>query len=97
MIKSIKKTIVFLVRLKAVLGRSWADLGAILGSFLLILYWFLYYFVEIDVVEKITFQDPSWTDLGPIWAPKGLQDGGLLGPKLGQKRLKISSWEVLRS
>ena len=77
--------------LKTVLGRSWADLGPVLGSFLLIFYWFLYCFVEIDLFEKKWSQDVSWDDLGPIWAPKGVQDGGLLGPKLGQGGLKIWS------
>ena len=52
--------------------------------------------MQNDVFEKIRLQDLSWTDLGPIWAPKRVQDGSLLGPKLGQRSLKISSWEVLR-
>ena len=73
------------------------ELGPILGSILAISYWKTYYFVQNDVFEKIRLQDLSWTDLGPIWAPKGVQDGGLLGPKLGQRSLKMSSWEVLRS
>ena len=51
--------------------------------------------MQNDVFEKIRLQDLSWIDLGPILAPKGVQDGGLLGPKLGQRSLKISSWEVL--
>ena len=38
--------------------------------------------MKIDVFEKIRSQDASWGDLGPIWVPKGVQDGGLLGPKL---------------
>ena len=63
----------------------------------MVLYCFLYYFVEIDVFEKKSFQDASWDDIGPIWSPKGLRDGGLLGAKLGSWGLKISSWEVLRS
>ena len=83
MIKSTLKTIESWNDLKTVLGRSWVDLGPVLGSFLVILYWFLYYFVEIDVFQKKSSQDVSWDDLGPIWPPKGAQDGGLLGPKLG--------------
>ena len=97
MIKCSVKTISFLIRVEAVLGGSWGDLGFVLGSILAIWYWKTYYFVRNDVFEKIPFQDPSWTDLGPIWAPKGVQDGGLLGPKLGQGSLKIWSWVVLRS
>ena len=95
--KFIEKTIAFVIRLKAVLGGSWGELGPILGSILAISYWKTYYFVQNDVFEKIRLQDLSWTDLGPIWAPKGVQDGSLLGPKLGQRSLKISSWEVLGS
>ena len=83
MIKSTLKTIESWNDLKTVLGRSWVDLGPVLGSFLVILYWFLYYFVEIDVFQKMWSQDVSWDDLGSIWPPKGDQDGGLLGPKLG--------------
>ena len=97
MINSTLKTISFLIRLKAVLGGSWGELGPILGSILAISYWKTYYFVQNNVFERIRLQDLSWTDLGPIWAPKGVQDGGLLGPKLGQRSLKMSSWEVLRS
>ena len=55
----------------------------------MVFYWFLYYFVEIDVFEKKGFQDPSWTDLGPIWVAKGLQKDGLLGHKLEHKGLQI--------
>ena len=65
------------MRLKTVLRRSWADLGAILGSFLVVFYWFLYYFVEIDVFEKMSLQDASWVDLGSIWVAKGVVLGGL--------------------
>ena len=52
------------------MGRSWPDLGAVLGSILLIFHWFYYYFVEIDVFEKEASQDPSWADLGSIWVAK---------------------------
>ena len=63
--------------------RSWADLGPILGSVFVVLYWFLYYLVEIDVFEKKMSQDLSWDDLGTIWVAKGLQKGRLWGHKLG--------------
>ena len=71
MIKSASKTIASLIRLKGVLGRSWGDLGPVLESILAIWYWKTYYVVRNDVFEKIPLQDPSWTDLGPMWAPKG--------------------------
>ena len=64
-------------RLKTVLGRSWADLGAILGSKKLKFYWFLHYFVEIDVFEKKSTQDTSWVDFGSIWVAEGVVLGGL--------------------
>ena len=67
---------------------SWADLGFISGSFLLILYWFLYYFVQIDVFEKKWSQEASWDDLGSIWVAKRGPRRGLLGGKLGGKRVK---------
>ena len=97
MINSTFKTISFLIRLKAVLGRSWGELGPILGSILAISYWKRTISCKTTFLKKIRLQDLSWIDLEPIWAPKGVQDGGLLGPKLGQRSLKISSWEVLRS
>ncbi len=45
----------------AKLGRSRVVLGAVLGSFLVVFYWFLYYFVEIDLTS---FQDAFWSRLG---------------------------------
>ena len=83
MTKLIVKTISFLIRLKAVLGRSWGEIVPILRSIFAISYWKTYYFVNNDVFEKIRLQDLSWTDLGPIWEPKWVQDGGLWGAKLG--------------
>ena len=61
-------------RLGAVLGRSWLVLGVVLGSFLVVLYWFLYYFVTNEVFEKIRCQEATWADLGPIWVPKRVQN-----------------------
>ena len=46
-------------RLGAVLGRSWLVLGVVLGSCLLILSWFLYYFVTNEVFEKIRCQEAT--------------------------------------
>ena len=71
------------------MGRSWADLGAILGSFLVVLYWFLYYFVEIDVFEKSRFK----TRLGTILDRFGRQKGSKM------EAFGDLSWvqEVLRS
>ena len=87
-------------RLRTVLRPSWGDLEPILAPSWGHFEWFcigcLYYFVEIDVFEKKSFQDASWVDLGPIWVAKGVVLGGLLGLKLGQEGLKISSCEVLR-
>ena len=68
-------------RLGAVLGRSWLVLGVVLGSCLVVLYWFLYYFVRNDVFDKIRCQEATWADLGSIWAPKRLQNGGRGGSK----------------
>ena len=70
--------------------RSWADLGPVLGSKMLKFYWFLYYFVENDVFEKKSSQDPSWADLGSIWVAKGGPRGGLLETKVGSKRVRKS-------
>ena len=70
-------------RLGAVLGRSWLVLGVVLGSFWVVLYWFLYYFVEIDVFEKKSFQDASWGDLGSIWVAAGVVLGALGGSSWG--------------
>ena len=69
-------------RLGAVLGRSWLVLGVVLGSFLLILYWFLYYFVTNEVFEKIRLQEATWADLGSIW---GGSRGSKMVPAEGQK------------
>ena len=40
-------------RLGAVLGRSWLVLGVVLGSFLVVLYWFLCYFVTNDAEQNL--------------------------------------------
>ena len=71
------------------LGPSWADLGPILerselenrapahtGAV----------FSKFTFLTKIWLQDSFWTELGPIWAPKGSQMGGQEGPKRHQKR-----------
>ena len=60
------------------LGRFWVVLGRARRAFLLKFYWFLYYFVEIDVFEKKWSQDASWDDLGSIWVAKGGPKGRLL-------------------
>ena len=69
-------------RLGAVLGRSWVVLGVVLGSCLVILYGFLYYFVTNEVFEKIRCQEATWADLGPIWVPKRLQNEPRAGSKM---------------
>ena len=68
-------------RLGAVVKRCWVVLGVVLGSFLVILYWFLYYFVTNDVFDKIRCEEATWADLGSIWAPKRLQNGRRGGSK----------------
>ena len=69
-------------RLGAVLGRSWLILGVVLGSFLLILYWFLYYFVTNEVFEKVRCQEATWADLEPVWGAKRLKMRPAEGPKM---------------
>ena len=50
--------------------------------------------------HKIRSQDASWSHLGAVWVPKGVQDDTLLGTKLGWERVlksevkKVLSWEV---
>ena len=61
-------------RLGGVLGRSWVVLGVVLGSFLLISFWFLYYFVTNEVFGKIRCQEATWADLGSIWGEKRFQN-----------------------
>ena len=68
-------------RLGPVLGRSWLILQVVLGSFLVILCWFLYYFVTNEVFDKIRGQDATWADLGSIWEAKRPQNGGPGGSK----------------
>ena len=57
--------------------------------------------MKFNLFHKMRSQDASWLHLGVVWAPKGVQDGTLLGIKLGWKRVsksdakKVSSWEVL--
>ena len=68
-------------RLGAVLGRSWLVLGVVLGSFLVVLYWFLYYFVTNEVFEQIRLQEATWADLGSTWR-------GQEAPKWSRRRVK---------
>ena len=52
--------------------------------------------MKIDVLEKKSFQDASWVDLGPIWVAEGVVLGGLGESSWGYEGLKVWSWEVLR-
>ena len=74
---------------KTLLDPSWADLSPILersdlenraparaGAI----------FSKFTFLTKIWLQDSFWTELGPIWVPKGSQMGGQEGPKRHQKR-----------
>ena len=64
------------------LGPTWVDLGSFWGgprgAFLLIFYWFLHYFVEIDVFDvkpvPRRFGDEIWSKMTPSWAPKTTQN-----------------------
>ena len=82
-IKLNQKSIAFLVVFEVVLGRSWGDLGRALGSVLGVFHWKTYYFVKINLFEKMSLQDATWAELGPIWVAKRLPRGGLWGLKLG--------------
>ena len=78
--------IAFWIALKTVLGRSWGDLGLILGGLegqnravaaaALV-------FSKINVLEEKWCQDASWDDLGSIWVAKRGRLGRPLGVKLG--------------
>ena len=81
MIKTKSKKEALEDRLGAVLGRSWVVLGAVLGSFLVVLYWKTYYFVKNSVFEKVRCQEATLADLGSIWGPKRLQNGRRGGSK----------------
>ena len=74
--------------LGAVLGRSWVIFGRPLGSFLLIFHWFLKLFVKVHFFQKMSLQEPSWTELGPIWVDFGLPNGSNMGPKTHPKSIK---------
>ena len=76
------------------LGLSWVDMGSFCavarGAFSLIFYWFLYYFVEIDVfdVKPVPRRsgDEIWPKMTPSWGPKTTPNrskidlGRVLGP-----------------
>ena len=80
-----------------VCGRSWAVLWPLLGSFLLILYWFLKLFVKIHFFQKLSFQEPSWAQLGPSWVDFGLPKRPMLAPQNGSKAIKKTTWKISRS
>ena len=86
--KSSQKTIAFGIALKTVLGRSWADLGRILGALggqnRAVAHTALV-FSKIDLFEEKWCQDASWDDLGSIWVAKR---GRLGGPKGTQEASK---------
>ena len=75
-------------RLGAVLGRSWVIFGRPLGSFLLIFYWFLNGFVKIHFFQKISLQEPSWTELGPTWVDFGTKNGAKMAPQSDPKTIQ---------
>ena len=71
--------------LEMVLGLSWLVLGSILGSKMVKIQWFLNVFVKIMFLKKIRLEMASWTDLGSIWAPKGVPKGSQIGPNIHPK------------
>ena len=86
MINPTFETISLLIRLKAVLGRSWGELGPILGSILAISYWKTYYFEHSDVLASMWTQDLFWASLFEFLAGQSFQMGGQLSSKRLQER-----------
>ena len=80
-----------------VCGRSWAVLWPLLGSCLLILYVFLKLFVKIHSFQQLSFQEPSWAQLGPSWVDFELQKRPMLAPQNGSKAIKKTTWKISRS
>ena len=74
------------------LGRSWGRLGAGIfgrpwGSKMLIFQLFLNVFVIAHFFQKISLQDPSWTELGQTWDDFGTQNGANMAPKSDPKTI----------
>ena len=67
------------------MGPSWAAVGSILGSKIIKKLWFYKGFVNIVFLKKIRLGMASWTDLGSIWAPKGVPKGSQIGPNIHPK------------
>ena len=78
-------------------GRSWGELGQILGRFgshlggkFIKFHWFSYYFLKNDVLEDKAYpraiQEPKRAKMEPTWGPKGVQNGAQEDPKREQKR-----------
>ena len=70
------------------MGRSWIIFGRPLESFLLIFHWFLKLFVKIHFFQKISLQEPSWTELGLTWDDFGTQNGANMAPKSDPKTIQ---------
>ena len=83
-------------RLGTVLGRSWAVLWPLWGSFLLIFYWFLKLFVKIHFLQKISFQEPSWAQLGTSWVDFGTPKAPQMPPQNDSKTIKKVSKKTRR-
>ena len=75
-------------RLGVVLGRSLVIFGRPWGSFLLIFHWFLQLRVKIYFFQKISLQEPSWTELGPTWIDLGTQNGANMAPQSHPNTIK---------
>ena len=78
-------------RLGRVLGRSWADLGPILGGLgaqnRAVAHTGLV-FLKNQLLEKIKLQDGSWAHLGPIWVANGGSKRRPFGDQVGVKKGK---------
>ena len=88
--------------LGGVLGRSWANLGAILGAQNSSSLRKRNVSSKLIFLIKISFQDAFWTELGRSWPPKGPKMTPTWRPKTAQNRSKIESkkwskfWSISR-
>ena len=44
--------------------------------------------MKIHFFQKISLQEPSWTELGPTWVDFGTQNGAKMAPKSDPKSIK---------
>ena len=53
----------------------------VLGVIFLIFHGFLKVFVKIYFFQKISLQEPSWTELGPTWVDFAVPNASKMGPE----------------